>query len=160
MLKHRLSAKSEASACTGTWSYSSTGAELHLPWLSFIRFLSADFPNLSVVPVQRDIIMLPGEKSSAPGGLTQCLFFKSHWLMYLHNFHSARKRTGRQPAHMPASTSSPGSQVSLWGQPPGTTWEMPRTEEYVHKGEGKNVNDFREIIIIVCLFWENQWLCM
>lgn len=109
------SAKSEASA---TWGYSFPGAE-HLPWLSFIRFLSADFSNLSVVPIQRDIMMLPDEKPSAPGGLAQCLYFQTHWPLELRNFHSAR-RTGKQPAHVPTSTRSLGSQVSLWGQPPGT----------------------------------------
>lgn len=56
--------------------------------------------------------------------------------MKLHNFHSARK-TGKQLGHVPTFTSSLGSQVPLWGQPPGTTSETPRTEEYVHKGVGK-----------------------
>lgn len=125
------------------------GAEQHLPWLSFIK--SADFSSLSAVPVQRVFIMLPDEKSSAPGELTQCLFFQSHWLMELHNFHSARRRPGKQPAHVPVCTISPGSHLSLEGKPPGTTWETPRTEEYVHKGERKYVNDSREIMII-CMF--------
>lgn len=62
VLKHRASAKNEASACTGMWGYSSPGVEEHLPWLNSIRFLSADFSNLSVVPIQRDTMMLPKEK--------------------------------------------------------------------------------------------------
>lgn len=49
---------------------------------------------------QKIAVVLPDEKLSAPGGLTQCLFFKIHWPVELHNAHSGRRRTGKQPVQL------------------------------------------------------------
>lgn len=106
--------------------------------------------NSSYAP-QKIAIVLPDEKSSAPGELTQCLFFKTHWPVELHNAYSVR--TGKQPAQLGQLLPLDQAVKYDFGshRPPGTTKEIPRTEEHMCKRERKYVTDLREIIII-CMF--------
>lgn len=70
--------------------------------------------------------------------------------MELHNTHSVRRRTGKKsaqlcpllPVHWAVKYNSGGH------RPPGTTKEIPRTEECICKGKRKYATDLREMVII------------
>lgn len=51
-------------------------------------------------------------------------------------------------------TGRSGMTLGCW--PPGTTKETPRTEQLMHSGEGKYVNNFGEIIILCVFIPENS----
>lgn len=153
------SAKSEASACAGVWGHSSPGTEEHLPWLSFIRFLSAYFSNLSVVAIQRDTMMLPDEKSSAPGELTPCLFFKNPGLwnctisILQGELDSNQPMCQLLPVH-PAVRYHFGVNYQ---RPPKRS---PGQKNMPIKGWGSMLIISGKLLLCVCLFWKiNEYAC-
>lgn len=78
---------------------------------------------------------------STPGGLTQCLLYQNHSHMELQNAHCIKRRSGISPAPVPCQLSQVNWNTGVPDQygPP----ERPhRTEECMHEGERKYVNDF------------------
>lgn len=122
-----------------------------LGWTSLGSYLW--FSNLSVVPIQRDIMVLPDEKSSAPDGLTQCLFFQNHWLwnctisILQEKLESNWAMCQLLPVHWAVRYHFGVNHQGPPQKPPGQ-------KNMCIKGWGKYVINFREIISSVCLFWK------
>lgn len=60
--------------------------------------------------------LLPDDKLSTPGGLTQCLSYQNHWPMELHNVHCVR-RTGNSPAPVRCQFSQAGCNIGVLSRP-------------------------------------------
>ncbi|TRZ10400.1 hypothetical protein HGM15179_016712 [Zosterops borbonicus] len=102
-----------------------------------------DWENIELPPV-----VLPDDKLSTPGELTQHLFYQNPLAYGTAQCPLCKKENWKftSPSALPTH---PG-QLEHWGpRPLGTTRETSRTEESTCKGEGKYVNDFREMMFML-----------